>query len=56
MTEQNTTVQVRLAGKTTEGRVEVLQGNVWGTVCDNHWDSADAAVVCRMLKVPLYVL
>ncbi|XP_048244989.1 deleted in malignant brain tumors 1 protein-like isoform X2 [Haliotis rufescens] len=50
--KQNTTVQVRLAGKTPEGRVEVLQGNVWGTVCDNHWDSADAAVVCRMLKLP----
>ena len=42
---------LRLQGSNIQGRgrVEVCTDNVWGTVCDNSWSSADAVVVCRQL-------
>ncbi len=36
-------------GTTTQGRVEICNNNVWGTVCDDLWGTPDAQVACRQL-------
>ncbi|XP_060046104.1 scavenger receptor cysteine-rich type 1 protein M130 [Erinaceus europaeus] len=47
-------ISLRLADGTDEcsGRLEVKFQGEWGTVCDDNWDSDDAAVTCKQLRCP----
>lgn len=43
------TVNVRLVPGPSRGRVEVRSNGVWGSVCDDNFDTIDGKVICRML-------
>ena len=42
---------IRLQGGSNiyEGRVEICNNQLWGTVCDDRWDTMDTQVACRQL-------
>ena len=43
--------EARLVNGSTssEGRVEICNAGIWGSVCDNSWDNWDAAIICMQL-------
>ena len=43
------TIRLVDGSNVTEGRVEICKNGIWGTICDDIWDSPDALVVCREL-------
>ncbi|KAI3356603.1 hypothetical protein L3Q82_017803 [Scortum barcoo] len=45
----NSVVNVRLVPGRSRGRVEVKHNGVWGTVCDDSFDTVDGKVICKML-------
>ena len=37
-----------------EGTVEICVDGIWGSICDNGWDSRDAQVVCHQLGFVIF--
>ncbi|XP_034298726.1 neurotrypsin isoform X2 [Pantherophis guttatus] len=44
---------VRLKGGRNEfeGTVEIYLNGKWGAICSDHWDNADASVICQQLEL-----
>ena len=47
----NFSVPVRLVdgNSSLDGRVEMLKGGVWGTICDYYFSILEGSVICRQL-------
>ena len=43
------TIRLADGAFTQQGRVEICTNGVWGTICDNGWDNADAYILCKGL-------
>nr|QZR93779.1 macrophage receptor with collagenous structure [Paralichthys olivaceus] len=42
-------LKVRLVPGRSRGRVEVRNNGLWGTLCDDSFDTVDGSVICKML-------
>lgn len=44
-------VELKLSGGKTvgEGRVDILDGGAWGSLCDKNFGFAEAKVLCSMM-------
>lgn len=40
-----------LVGGSDNGRLHIYHSGSWGTICNDHFGSADALVVCKQLKM-----
>ena len=49
----NGTIRLR-GGSYTYGRVEICVGEIWTTICSDHWSYNDASVVCNQLGYSPY--
>ena len=45
----NGDVRLRDGSSNLDGRVEVCENNVWGSICTTFFDIVDANVVCKQL-------
>ena len=54
ITVRQSNIQVRLVppqpGLNYLGRVEVFHNNIWGTVCDDDFDTTEADVSCVLCR------
>lgn len=45
---------VQLRGSPNQGRVEVCDNGLWGTLCTDFWDYTEASVICKQLGYSPY--